>query len=92
MSGTFKGYYLVQVAFWAQQVLVVSIEKRRKDYAQIFTHYVITCMLISVSYIHGFTRAANVVLCLMDLVDFLLPVRILIFPLSHAQDLPLTGL
>jgi very-long-chain ceramide synthase len=74
MSGTFKWYYLVQLAFWFQQILVIHIEARRKDHAQMLTHHIITCTLISVTYVYRYTRAANVVLCLMDVVDLLLPV------------------
>ncbi|KAM3086832.1 Sphingosine N-acyltransferase lag1 [Clarireedia jacksonii] len=51
MSGTFKWYYLVQLAFWFQQILVIHIEKRRKDHTQMLTHHIITCSLISVTYI-----------------------------------------
>jgi len=73
MSGTFKWYYLVQLAFWIQQILVIHIEARRKDHAQMLAHHIITCTLISITYVYRYTRAANVVLCLMDVVDLLLP-------------------
>ena len=38
------------------------------------THHIITCTLVSVTYVYRYTRAANVVLCLMDVVDLMLPV------------------
>lgn len=76
MTGTFKWYYLVQLAFWIQQILVIHIEQRRKDHAQMLTHHIITCVLISITYVYRYTRAANVVLCLMDVVDLLLPVSL----------------
>jgi len=88
MSGTFKWYYLVQMAFWTQQIIVIHIEKQRKDYSQMLTHHIITCTLIAITYIYRYTRAANVVLCLMDLVDFLLPVSslpMLLFPPAGPQ-------
>lgn len=69
-----KQYYLVQFAFWVQQILVVNIEERRKDYHQMLTHHVITCMLIFTSYGQHQTRVGNVILCLMDVVDILFPV------------------
>jgi acyl-CoA-dependent ceramide synthase len=75
MPGTFKWYYLVQLAFLFQQILVIHIEARRKDHAQMLTHHIITCTLISATSVYGYTRAANVVLCLMDVVDLLLPVN-----------------
>ena len=74
MSGTFKLYYLVQLAFSLQQILVIHIEARRKDHAQMLTHHIITCTLVSIAYIYRYTHVANVVLCLMDVVDVMLPV------------------
>lgn len=74
MSGPFKWYHLVQLAFWFQQILVIHLEKRRKDHNQMLTHHIITCITISVAYVYRYTNVANVVLCLMDIVDLLLPV------------------
>jgi hypothetical protein len=74
MSGFFKWYYLIQLSFCAQQLLAIHMEARRKDYVEMLTHHIITCSLISITYVYRYTRAANVVLCLMDLVDILLPV------------------
>ncbi len=76
MSGLFKWYYLVQLSFCAQQLLAIHMEARRKDYLEMLTHHIITCSLISITYIYRYTRAANVVLCLMDFVDILLPVSV----------------
>lgn len=76
MSGLFKWYYLAQLAFWFQQILVIHIEKRRKDHIQMLTHHIITCTLISITYVYRCTRAANIVLCLMDVADLLLPVSV----------------
>lgn len=74
MNGLLKQYYLIQFAFWLQQILVVNIEERRKDYSQMLTHHIITCILIFSSYGHHHTRVGNVILCLMDIVDVILPV------------------
>jgi len=30
-----KAYYLMQGAFWVSQIMVINIEKRRKDYYQV---------------------------------------------------------
>lgn len=73
MSGLVKWYYLVQFAFWLQQIAVVNIEKRRKDYVQMFSHHIITCTLIFLSYGYHQTKVGNLVLCLMDVVDLFLP-------------------
>ncbi|KTW30213.1 hypothetical protein T552_00691 [Pneumocystis carinii B80] len=68
-----KWYYLVQFSFWIQQIFVVNIEKRRKDYYEMFFHHIITCTLIFMSYIYHFTQIGNAVLCIMDLSDIFLP-------------------
>ncbi|KAH7348669.1 TLC domain-containing protein [Rhexocercosporidium sp. MPI-PUGE-AT-0058] len=73
MSGQFKLYYLIQLAFSAQLLLAIHMEARRKDYVEMLTHHIVTCSLISITYVYRYTRAANVVLCLMDFVDILLP-------------------
>lgn len=74
MSGTMKWYLLVQLAFWLQQIVVINIEEKRKDHYQMFTHHVITVTLLGSAYIYSFYNVSNVVLCLMDIVDYLLPV------------------
>jgi len=38
------------------------------------THHIITSSLLGSAYIYGFYNVSNVVLCLMDIVDLLLPV------------------
>lgn len=74
LDGTFKWYYLVQYAFWLQQIFVLNIEERRKDYHQMFAHHIVTCTLIFTSYTYHMTKVGNVILCVMDVVDILLPV------------------
>ena len=73
LDGLMKWYYLVQFAFWLQQIVVVNIEERRKDFWQMFSHHIVTCILIFCSYGYHQTKVGNVILCLMDLVDILLP-------------------
>ncbi|KKK15718.1 hypothetical protein P175DRAFT_0535389 [Aspergillus ochraceoroseus IBT 24754] len=73
LSGSLKWYLLVQLAFWVQQIFVIHIEERRKDHYQMLTHHVITITLLGSAYIYGFYNVSNVVLSLMDVVDFLLP-------------------
>lgn len=70
-----KFYLLMQLSFWFQQILVINIEERRKDHYQMLTHHVITCTLLSSAYVYTFFKVSNVVLCIMDVVDLLLPVR-----------------
>jgi acyl-CoA-dependent ceramide synthase len=74
MPGLLKWYYLVQLAFWFQQVFVINIEKRRKDYVEMLAHHAITISLICGSYSMNWTRIGNGILCIMDFADILLPV------------------
>jgi very-long-chain ceramide synthase len=78
-NGFFKAYYLVELAFWLQQVFVLNIEARRKDFWQMFTHHIITCTLLFMSYTYNVTRVGNVILCVMDFSDILLSVTYLLF-------------
>nr|G1UJF5.1 RecName: Full=Sphingosine N-acyltransferase-like protein ALT7; AltName: Full=AAL-toxin biosynthesis cluster protein 7 [Alternaria alternata]BAK64384.1 longevity assurance homolog 3 [Alternaria alternata]BBG74271.1 putative ceramide synthase [Alternaria alternata] len=71
MTGLTKGYYLLQLAFWLQQIVVVNFEKRRKDYSQMLTHHLITSVLLATSYSYYQTKVGNVILCLVDIVDVL---------------------
>lgn len=85
MGGLAKWYILVQYAFWLQQILVIHIEQRRKDHWQMFTHHIVTTLLIFTSYGYHQTKVANVILCLMDVVDILLAVSTslqLLFPFT----------
>jgi acyl-CoA-dependent ceramide synthase len=75
INASMKWYILAQFAFWLQQIVVVNIEERRKDHWQMFTHHIVTCMLLFTSYGYHHTRVANVILVLMDVVDLFLPVR-----------------
>ena len=75
MDGLMKWYYLVQLAFWLQQILVINLEERRKDHWQMFTHHIVTILLISMSYSYYHTKVGNVTLCIMDQVDLVLAVR-----------------
>ncbi|KAF2279605.1 longevity assurance proteins LAG1/LAC1 [Westerdykella ornata] len=68
-----KVYYLLQWAFYIQQIIVVNIEEKRKDYAQMFTHHIFTCSLIFLSYGYYHIRVGTIILCIMDLIDIILP-------------------
>lgn len=43
-----KRYYLMQSAYWCQQllVLVLGLEKPRKDYFELVLHHIVTLWLI----------------------------------------------
>jgi len=63
------------MAFWVQTMIALNIEKRRKDYWQMFFHHVITVLLCTLSYATNWTRVGNLILSLMDFCDIILPVR-----------------
>lgn len=69
---SFKYYYLVQFAYWLQQIFVLQIEAPRKDYKELVMHHINTLLLISLSYCCNFTRVGNAVFVCMDLPDTIL--------------------
>ncbi|RIA93708.1 TLC domain-containing protein [Glomus cerebriforme] len=71
ISPLVKNYYLIQFGFWFQQitVLLLKIEKPRKDFVEMAAHHVITCLLIGGSYLSNFTRTGNAVFVTMDFTD-----------------------
>ncbi|CAM1506311.1 Fc.00g059520.m01.CDS01 [Cosmosporella sp. VM-42] len=73
LDGLMKGYVLIQWAFWLQQMIVINIEERRKDHWQMFTHHIVTTILISSCYSYHHTRVGNLILVIMDVVDLFLP-------------------
>lgn len=81
-----KWYILTQLSFWFQQIFVINIEAPRKDHYQMLTHHLITSTLVASAYIYRFYNVSNVVLCLMDVVDFLLPVRDIPLNLTSRRD------
>ncbi|KAG0258986.1 sphingosine N-acyltransferase lag1 [Mortierella polycephala] len=76
LDATFKWYYLIQFAFWLQQLLlaILGIEKRRKDFLEFMIHHIITCLLIGFSYSFNLTSVGHAVLCAMDFSDIVLAV------------------
>ncbi|CAI4500651.1 CPA_1a_G0023440.mRNA.1.CDS.1 [Saccharomyces cerevisiae] len=70
----FKIFYLGQAAFWAQQacVLVLQLEKPRKDYKELVFHHIVTLLLIWSSYVFHFTKMGLAIYITMDVSDFFL--------------------
>ena len=78
-NGFFKAYYLIETGFWVQQIIVLNIEARRKDFWQMLCHHIVTCTLIFMSYTYNITHVGNAILCIMDFSDILLSVSPIIF-------------
>ncbi|KAJ2836328.1 Sphingosine N-acyltransferase lag1 [Coemansia erecta] len=72
MSSLMKSYYLVQMGFWFQQIFVLLIEERRKDFVVMATHHIVTCNLLGWSLYMNYTRIGNAILCCMDFSDIFL--------------------
>ncbi|PIA18931.1 longevity assurance proteins LAG1/LAC1 [Coemansia reversa NRRL 1564] len=72
MTALMKSYYLVQMGFWFQQIFVLMIEERRKDFVAMFIHHVVTYNLLGWSLYMNFTRIGNAILCCMDSSDIFL--------------------
>jgi acyl-CoA-dependent ceramide synthase len=75
-EGIFKAYYLLQASYWTQQmiVLLLMLEKPRKDFKELVAHHIITLSLIALSYRFHFTRVGLAVYITHDISDFFLAV------------------
>jgi len=73
MSSSFEWFYLVQLSFYIHSFFAhVTIEVRRSDYYQMFTHHVVSAFLIAFSYYHNVFRIGGILLILHDINDVLL--------------------
>ena len=72
----FKCYYLLQASYWAQQagVLLLQLEKPRKDFKELVAHHIVTLALIWLSYRFHFTYMGLAVYITHDISDFFLAV------------------
>lgn len=78
MKPELKRYYLMQAAFWTQQlfVLFLRLEKPRKDYYELVAHHFVTLWLVGWSYLINLTLIGNAVYMSMDIPDTLFAVSI----------------
>ncbi|KAJ6515798.1 longevity assurance proteins LAG1/LAC1 [Mycena sanguinolenta] len=74
MHPELKRYYLMQMAYWCQQfiVLVLGLEKPRKDYYELVAHHIVTLWLVGWSYLTNLTLIGNAVYVSMDIPDMAL--------------------
>ncbi|KAI9136950.1 TLC domain-containing protein, partial [Paraphysoderma sedebokerense] len=71
-TAVFKSYYLLQLSFSIAQLVVLHLEKPRKDYTQFLVHHIVTIMLVSLSYYMNFIRIGHAVFVTMDFADIFL--------------------
>ncbi|KAF6762310.1 longevity assurance proteins LAG1 LAC1 [Ephemerocybe angulata] len=71
MKPFLKRYYLMQFSYWCQQfiVLVLGLEKPRKDYAELVAHHFVTLWLVGMSYLLNYTVIGAAVYMSMDIPD-----------------------
>ncbi|KAG5982716.1 hypothetical protein E4U55_001463 [Claviceps digitariae] len=81
----FKFYYLFQAAYWAQQaiVLVLGLEKARKDFKELVGHHIVSLALIGLSYRFHFTYMGLAVYTTHDISDFFLATSKVLNYLDH---------
>lgn len=87
----FKIYYLGQAAFWVQQsvVLMLGLEKPRKDFVELVLHHIVTIALIWTSYRFHFTYMGLEVFITMDVSDFFLSLSKLSNYFDSSATIPL---
>lgn len=73
MGSMLKWYYMSQAGFWISQLWVVQTETKRKDHLEMVLHHLVTCALITSSYVFNFTRIGTAVFVMMYTVDIFLP-------------------
>lgn len=75
-DANFKFYYLFQAAYWVQQalVLLLGMEKPRKDFKELVGHHIVTISLIGLSYKFHFTYMGIAIFLAHDISDFFLAV------------------
>ncbi|KAH7887665.1 longevity assurance proteins LAG1 LAC1, partial [Phlebopus sp. FC_14] len=71
MKPGLKRYYLMHSAYWCQQliVLLLGLEKPRKDYTELVVHHFVTLWLIGWSYLINLTLIGNAIYMSMDVPD-----------------------
>lgn len=76
LEADLKFYYLFQAAYWAQQaiVLILGMEKPRKDFKELVGHHIVSLSLIALSYRCHFTYIGMAVYITHDISDFFLAV------------------
>lgn len=94
LEADFKFYYLFQAAYWAQQaiVLVLGVEKPRKDYKELVGHHIVSLALISASYGFHFTHMGIAVYITHDISDFFLATSKTLNYIDHPLVGPYFGL
>ncbi|KAF4631867.1 hypothetical protein G7Y89_g6264 [Cudoniella acicularis] len=89
LQAEFKFYYLFQGAYWAQQaiVIILGLEKPRKDFKELVCHHIVTLLMVGLSYKFHFCHMGLGVFITHDLSDFFFATS----KTLHYIDHPLVG-
>lgn len=76
MEPSVKSYYLLQFAYWLQQMLLLSlrIEKPRSDFVELVIHHFVTLWLVGWSYVTNLTMIGTAIFVSMDISDTFLAI------------------
>ncbi|OJA13848.1 hypothetical protein AZE42_00529 [Rhizopogon vesiculosus] len=71
MKPELKRYFLMHAAYWCQQliVLLLRLEKPRKDYNELIAHHFVTLWLVGWGYLINLTFIGNAIYMSMDIPD-----------------------
>ncbi|EWC45335.1 hypothetical protein DRE_00734 [Drechslerella stenobrocha 248] len=88
-NAIFKAYYLLQWSYWLQQaiVLILMLEKPRKDFVELVIHHIVTVSLITLSWRFHFSYVGLSVFITHDISDFFLATS----KVLNYVDSPITG-
>ncbi|RDX52547.1 longevity assurance proteins LAG1/LAC1 [Lentinus brumalis] len=80
MKPELKRYYLMQASYWCHQliILLLKLEKPRKDYNELVAHHFVTLWLVGWSYLINLTLIGQAVYLSMDLPDTFLALSMLL--------------
>ncbi|XP_025949794.1 ceramide synthase 6 isoform X2 [Dromaius novaehollandiae] len=65
-------YYIVELSFYWSLMFSQFIDIKRKDFGIMFTHHIVTVLLITFSYVTNLTQLGTLVFCLHDGSDIIL--------------------
>jgi acyl-CoA-dependent ceramide synthase len=77
MTPLVKRYYLMQLAYWCHQLIVLVLERPQKDFVELVVHHLVTIWLVGWSYAINLTYIGNAVFLAMDVSDVFFAVRLL---------------
>ncbi|KAM0791807.1 hypothetical protein ACM66B_004067 [Microbotryomycetes sp. NB124-2] len=74
MRAELKAYYLLQLSYWLQQmlVLILRLEKPRSDFVELVIHHIVTLWLVGWSYALNLTMIGTCIFVSMDIPDVFL--------------------